>query len=158
MNHKEPINIGFFILKIAELRLLELYYNFFDEFCNFNSFEEMEMDTDSLYLALSQLSLEDCVNPEMKEVWINIRQEGCSNSFSANSSSNFFPRTCCIERIKHDKPAAGLFKEEFRCTEIIYLCSKIYCCSDQNTEKIKFSSKGLNKRTLEKIGAGPLEK
>ena len=41
---------------------------------------------------------------------------------------------------------------------MICLCSKTYCCFDQKTEKIKFSSKGLNKRTLEETGAGPPEK
>ena len=32
--------------------MLELYYNFFDKFCNADTFEELEMDNDSLNLAL----------------------------------------------------------------------------------------------------------
>ena len=35
------------------LRILELYYNFFDRFFNVNRFEEFEMDTDSCYLDLA---------------------------------------------------------------------------------------------------------
>ena len=54
IEHREPIIVGFFILQYAELRMLELYYNFFDRFCEVNKFEELEMDTDSLYLALSE--------------------------------------------------------------------------------------------------------
>ena len=48
VEHKEPIIVGFFILQYAKLRMLELYYNFFKEFCNDDMYEEMEMDTDSL--------------------------------------------------------------------------------------------------------------
>ena len=49
---------------------------------------------------------------------------------------------------KHDKREPGLFKEEFRCTEMLCLCSKTYCCYDNKSDKFKFSSKGLNKRVL----------
>ena len=112
-DHKEPIIVGFFILQYAKLRMLELYYNFFDKFCDFNSFEEMEMGTDSLYLALAHQSLEDCIKREMRETWNNVRKNYCSNNFSANSFSNFFPRTCCNEHIKHDKREPGLFKQVF---------------------------------------------
>ena len=41
---------------------------------------------------------------------------------------------------------------------MICLCSKTYCCFGKSTEIIKFKSKGLNKRTPEEYGAGPLEK
>ena len=60
--------------------------------------------------------------------------------------------------MKHDNREPGLFKEEFRCTEMLCLCSKIYCCYDSNSNKYKFSSKGLNKRTLEGSGDGPMAK
>ena len=53
IEHREPIIVGFFILQYAKLRMLELYYNFFDKFCDMNKIEELEMDTDSLYLALA---------------------------------------------------------------------------------------------------------
>ena len=66
IEHKEPITVGFFILQYAKLRMLELYYNFFTRFCDVNKFEELEMDTDSLYLALAEKELEDCIRPEMK--------------------------------------------------------------------------------------------
>ena len=49
--HKEPNMVGFFILQLAKFRMIELYYNFSDRFCNFTKCEEIEMDTDSLYQA-----------------------------------------------------------------------------------------------------------
>ena len=49
IKHREPIvytTVDFFILQYAKLRMLELYYNFFDKICDVNKFEELEMDTD----------------------------------------------------------------------------------------------------------------
>ena len=48
--HKEPTSNGSFILQYAKLRMLELYYNFFEKFCNVEKFDELEMDTGLLYL------------------------------------------------------------------------------------------------------------
>ena len=45
VDHKEPCIVGFFILQYPELRMLELYYNFFKEFCNDDKYEELVMDT-----------------------------------------------------------------------------------------------------------------
>ena len=59
IEHKEPIFVGFFILQYAKLRMLELYYNFFIGFCDVDKFEELQMETDSQYLALAEKELED---------------------------------------------------------------------------------------------------
>ena len=69
IEHREPIIVGFSILQYAKLRMLELYYNFFSRFCDVNKFEELEMDTDYLHLALSKRELEDCIRPEMRAEW-----------------------------------------------------------------------------------------
>ena len=86
-----------------------------------------------------------------------MREKDCDDTFRADASHNFFPRTCSKHK-KYDKREPGLFKEEFRCTEMIYLCSKTYCCYDDKSDKYKFSSKGLNKRTLDETVDGPMEK
>ena len=158
IEHKEPIIVGFFILHYAKLRMLELYYNFFTRFCDVNKFEELEMDTDSLYLALAENELEDCIRPEMRAEWQRLRSNDCVDNFTADAVAKFFPRTCCVKHKQHDKREPGLFKEEFRCTKMLCLCSKTYCCYDATSNKVKFSSKGLNKRVLEQSGDGPLEK
>ena len=68
IEHREPIIVGFFILQYAKLRMLQLYYNFFDKFCDVNKFEELELDLAlvedlllSLYLVLVEESLYDCI-------------------------------------------------------------------------------------------------
>ena len=116
------------------------------------------MDTDSLYLALAEKELEDCIRPEMRAEWQKLRSNDCVDKFTADAVSNFFPRTCCVKHKQHDKREPGLFKEEFRCTAMLCLCSKTYCCYDDTSNKYKFSSKGVNKRVLEQSGDGPLEK
>ena len=54
IEHREPIIVGFFKLQNDKLRLLELYYNFFERFCDVNKIEELELKFDSLFLALSK--------------------------------------------------------------------------------------------------------
>ena len=138
--------------------MLELYYNFFERFCDVNKFEELEMDTDSLYMALSEKELCDCIREESKAEWGCLRTEDFKDDFTANATTNFFPRTCCTKHMNHDKRELGLFKEKFRCTEMLSLCSETSCCYGSNSNKYNFSSKGLNKRTLEDCGDGPIAK
>ena len=139
--------------------MLELYYNFFKKFCDTDKYEELEMDTDSIYLALSEEKLGDVILPEKRAEWDQLRSTDCTDNFTANATEFFFPRTCCNVHKKHDQRKPGLFKEEFRCAEMLCLCSKTYCCYDKHTSKYKFSSKGVNKRTMEECGdSGPMSK
>ena len=82
------------------------------------------MDTVSLYLGLSEKELYDYIRKESKTEWNLLRTADCKDDFTANATNNFFPRTCCTKHIKHDKREPGLFKEESRCTEMLYLCSR----------------------------------
>ena len=159
IERREPIIVGFFILQYAKQRMLELYYSFFKKFCDTDKYEELEMNTDSLYLALSEENLKDVILPKNRAEWDKLPSNDCTDNFTANATDNFSPRTCCNTHKKHDKREPGLFKEEFRCAEMLRLCSKTYCCYDKHTNKYKFSSKGFNKRTLEDFGdGGPMSK
>ena len=158
IEHKESIIVGFLILQYAKLRMLELYYDFFTRFCVVNKLEELEMDTDSLYLSLAEKELEDWIRPDMRAEWQRFRSNDCIDSSTADALAIFFPRTLCLKHKQHDKREPGLFKEEFRCTEMLCLCSKTYCCYDLISNKLTFSSKSLNKRVLEQSGDGSLEK
>ena len=111
IEHKEPNIVGFFILQYAKVRMLELYYNFFTRFSNVNKSEELEMDTDSLYLALADKELEDFKRPETRAEWQKFRTKDCVDSFTADAVADFFPRTCCVKHKQHDKREPGLFKK-----------------------------------------------
>ena len=54
IEHEELIIVGFYILQYAKIRMLDLYYFFFANFCDTDKYEEMEVDTDWLYLALAE--------------------------------------------------------------------------------------------------------
>ena len=97
IEHEEPIIFSFFVLEYAKLRMLELYDNFFTRFCDVNKFEELEMDTESLYLALAEKNLEDCMRPERKLEWQRLRSNDCVDTFTADAVANVFPRTCCVK-------------------------------------------------------------
>ena len=84
---------------------------------------------------MSEKELYDCIREESKVEWELMRTEDCKDDFTANATTIFFPTTCCTERKKHDKREPGLFKEEFRCTEMLCLCSKSYCGYDSNSNK-----------------------
>ena len=87
-----------------------------------------------------------------------LRPTDSVDSFTAAAVAVFFRRTCCVKHKRQDKRELGLFKEEFRCTEMLCLCSETHCCFDLSSNKLNYSSKGLNKHVLEQSGDGPLEK
>ena len=117
IEHSEPIIVGFFLLQYAKLRILELYYNF-TKFSNVDKFEELEMDTGSLYVALAEKKLEYCIRLERRAELQRLRSKHCVDSFTADAV-DFVIQTYCVKHKQHDKREPGLFKEEFRCTDIV---------------------------------------
>ena len=91
IEHREPIIVGFFILQYAKRRKLELYYIFSEKFCDTDKYEELERDTDSLYLALSEEKLEHVILPEKRAELDQLRSEDCTDNFTANATGNFPP-------------------------------------------------------------------
>ena len=64
-----PIQIGYFILQYAKLRLLQFYFDFMLRFISPENFQYCEMDTDSAYMALAGPTLESVIKPEMLDVY-----------------------------------------------------------------------------------------
>ena len=110
IDNREPIVVRFFNLQYAKLRMLELYYNFFKKICDTEKYEELEMDTDSLYLALSEENLEDTILPEKRNEWEAILSRDCTDSFAANAKVNFFPRSMIRESLDCLKKNSGVPK------------------------------------------------
>ena len=75
--------------------MFEPYYSFFDKFADENKIEELEMETDLLYLGLAEGNLYDCLRSKKKTVRENLREIDCTGSFRADSKTNLFRRTCC---------------------------------------------------------------
>ena len=85
----------------------------------------------------------------MRMEWQSLRSNDRVDDLTADALAKFFPRTGCVKHEQYDKREPGLFKEEFRIYEMLYECSKTYCCHDVTSKKLKFSNKGLQKRVLE---------
>ena len=98
IEHREPIIVGFFILQYAQLRMLELYCNFFKKLSDTEKYEELEMDTDSLYSALSEKNLEEIILPEKRNEGQAIRSRDFTDSFTANATDNFSPELAVMPK------------------------------------------------------------
>ena len=121
IQNREPNIVGFFILQYAKFRKLELYYNFFTNNFDTDKYAEMEMDIHSLYLALTEKELNDCIRSEKNQEWELLSSNECNDSFTAVACSNLFLRTCCAKHRKRDKRETGLLREELRCTEVLFM-------------------------------------
>ena len=104
-----PIQIGFFILQYAKLRMLEFYYDCLLKYLEPHSFELTETDTDSLYMALNCPCLDDCVRQSHIDTYKQEIFQSCSNEDQAT----WFPRRCCSQHISIDKKISGIFKKDF---------------------------------------------
>ena len=82
--------------------------------------------------------------------------KGFSDSFTADASGYVFHQMFRNNHRKHDKREPELLPEEFRCTELLCLYSRMYCCRDF-TSKFKFKSNGLNKFVLPQSGDRTLD-
>ena len=141
-----PIQLGYHILQLAKLRMLQFRYDCLEKYCDTRDFEYVEMDTDSAYLSLAGKQLEDITKPN-KQPELHYEKMGQCHDFEYTSEDGFFPRECCKKHIAYDKRTPGLFKVEAQGKAMIALCSKTYILKKHN-DKVKFSSKGLNKAVL----------
>ena len=60
---KNPLHIASFVYGYAKLKMLQFYYDFIKKYLLDTHYEILQMDTDSLYLSLSENTLEECVKP-----------------------------------------------------------------------------------------------
>ena len=83
----------------------------FPEVLQPNNFEEIEIDTDRLYLALAQNNTPDCIKQNVVKVWAFIRSKECTDQIKTHSFGNFSPRNCCFIHAQFHKREPGLLKE-----------------------------------------------
>ena len=138
-----PYQCGIAVYQLAKLRMLEFYYDFVDKFCDKRDFEVIQMDTDSLYMALSAEDFDEIIRPELKELYKDEK-----------------PKWLVTD--EYSKRVPGLFKPELKGKRMIALTSKCYFADNGDSEagasqagaKLrgsipKFSCKGVNRRQNE---------
>ena len=134
VNITRPYQCGIAVYQLAKLRMLEFYYDFLDRYIDRRDFELIQMDTDSLYIALSEKSIDNIVKPEMREEYYQ-NGKGVKSKFLSTS--------------KYDDRTPGLFKLEFEGTRMIALTSKCYFAENQTDNKTKVSCKGVSRKQNE---------
>ena len=152
VNWNLPLQIGLFVYQYAKLHMLRFYYDFIDLFISRADFQLIEMDTDSLYMALSQDDLLKVIRPDRLEQFMTeygkwMQPEACSYHLkefveSRRGSIPWVAPPCCGKTRIWGMREPGLFKEEWRGDGMVALCSKTYFGWGVND---KYSCKGLNK-------------
>ena len=129
-----PYQCGIAVYQLAKLRMLEFYYDFVDKFCTRRDFEVIQMDTDSLYMALTAEGFDEIIKPELKELYKDEK-----------------PKWLVTD--EYSKRVPGLFKPEFKGKRMIALTSKCYFADNGDSEAgasqegmPKFSCKGVSRR------------
>ena len=148
-----PEHIGFFVYQYAKLKMLEFYFGCILKFVDPRDFCYVEMDTDSAYLALSDVSLHAVVKPELRkqfyEEWDKwFPAEACEkhkDDFvrAMLDQKEWQPEDCCVKQKKYDRRTPGLFKIEWQGKGMVALCSK--CYYGWGDEDNKRSTKGLRR-------------
>ena len=148
-----PIQIGFMVYQYAKLKMLQFYYDFLDKYIDRRDYELCEMDTDSLYFAISAGSIDELVPEDLKEQYYSERHlwlpaESCDIDYhretyikSRTYDIPYLPLPCCRERFLYDKRTPGLFKVEWEGKELTSLNSKCYIGT--GTQGNKQSCKGV---------------
>ena len=148
-----PIVIGFSILQLAKLRMLQFYYDVMSKYVCRKDFQYVTMDTDSAYFATSG-NFEDIVIPSMRQEFFNEYEKWFVPPFCDSHKADFVQcklsgkqwkiNKCCELAFNFHKRTPGLFKEEYKGNGIVALNSKTYFCFGDNGQKM--STKGISKK------------
>jgi len=123
------LQVGITVYMYAKLRMLEFYHDFLIKYHEYDKFQMCYMDTDSMYMALGENSLRECIKPntDMNEY---------------NKAEQEF----MVLKGYKDSRTPGAFKIEMEYDGIVALCPKLYYCKAPEGKDNKFSSKGINKK------------
>ncbi len=62
-----PLQVASAVYQLAKLRILEFYYDCLDKYVSREDFQLIQMDTDSMYMAITDENFENLIKPEMKK-------------------------------------------------------------------------------------------
>ena len=111
-----PFQVGIVVYQLAKKRMLVFYYDFLDHYLDRRDYELIQMDTDSMYFALSYKTLKEAVNPELQLQFEREKKQWLSWD-------------------KWSSREPGLFKLDSEGTRAIALCSKCYFVEDEQEDE-----------------------
>ena len=168
-----PIHIGLYVYQYAKLHMLAFRYEFLEVYFEKRKWQQLYMDTDSVYLQLSVDRLEEACIPGRRRAYFEnhdkwLPSECCQQHKSlyvetmvekeamasvirdrggqATAAMAWMPRMeCCQRQHDYDQRTPGLFKVEFEGRAMVCLCSKTYFCMSDEWSEPKHSCKGIQK-------------
>ena len=123
--------VGATIFGRAKVSVLKFYYDFIKEIMPPENYILMETDTDSIYLALKYERFEDNIAPDKFDRYEEVKHD-------------YF----ITEQAKYGKRQPNRYKVECKGHFMLALCSKSYCVYNENTNTVKYSLKGVQKKQL----------
>ena len=84
-----PFQIGIVVYQLAKLRMRQFYYDFLDHYIDRRDYELIQMDTDSMYFALSHDTLEEAVNQNSNASLKTTKSNGSLGTSGATESPVF---------------------------------------------------------------------
>ena len=152
-----PLHLGVFVYGYAKLRMCQWTHQFMQHYLPRDSYELVEMDTDSSYFGLARPTIDECVRPcltydyyDNYDKWFpTLACDLHRHDFvlAKTAGRAWVMQRCCMEAHAYDKRTPGKFKIEFQGKGIVALCSKTYICfGGAHGDDIKLSCKGIQKR------------
>ena len=83
---ERPFQVGIVVYQLAKLRMLQFYYEFLDHYLDRRDFELIQMDTDSMYFALSHEKFEDAIKPGYETQFEEDKSSGWHGTSGATAS------------------------------------------------------------------------
>jgi hypothetical protein len=162
-----PTQFGAYVYSNAKLRLLQ-YVDFLRDHCNPDMFTLVYCDTDSVFCATSELKVEQCILPNMRDSYFSQYEMFNVPTFcplhkqhfieSMTQNKLFVQPECCYKNEQFHNKTLGLFKVEQVFKQLTLLNSKSYygigfyqVHSGDDIWKngdSKFSSKGMNHSSM----------
>ena len=125
--------------------MLKFYYLFLKKYLEDKCFTPLFSDTDSIYVAISRPTLNDCVKPFQRKEYFTAKREwmpanSCNNHFEEClecklNNKEWKPSKSCQDFNKHENQTLSLFKQEYRGQNYFSLAPKLYFCSGKGDNK-----------------------
>ena len=119
-----PVQLGLSMYCESKVHMLKFYYLFLKKYLEDKCFTPLFSNTDSIYVAISRPTLDDCVKPSFRKEYFTVKREwmpadSCNDHFDEYlecklNNKEWKPSKCCEDFKKHEKRTLALFKQEYQ--------------------------------------------
>ena len=126
--------------------MLEFKYDFLEKVILPLTNRAIEVDIISVYLALTESIIKECMTGEACDINTNWVQKNCiDRDYIPDDVLNFLPRVCCEKHKKFDTRTNSFFIEWF------CLNRKTYRAYNEYNDTLNMAMKGSNRSTCEPL-------